>query len=140
MAYRTLSTLLLAIGLAMASHGARADSTIAIDLNKLEARDGACRAYFVLENGTDRDFSGFTLDLFLFDTSGVVAKRIVADSAPLTPTKTRVRLVDFRDLTCDQISLILINDVIDCRDASGDRDDCANLLVLSNRTAAKFIK
>lgn len=135
-----LGPLMLAIGLLAAAPAAHAQGAVKIDLNKLEPRDGACRAYFVVENATGSAFTGFTLDLFLFGGDGVVSKRIVVDSAPLDAAKIRVRPVDFREVDCADISMILVNDIIKCVDDSGERDDCVGLLELTNRTSAKFVK
>ena len=130
----------LGIFLALAAGSALAEPLVKIDLNKLEPREDACRAYFVVENGTENNFAEFTLDLFLFGADGVVTKRIVVDSAPLDVAKTRVRPVDFREVNCDNVSMILMNDIIKCKDGTGERQDCVSLVELSNRTAAKFIK
>ena len=135
-----LACLAFSIGLVWAAATAHAEPSVKIDLNKLEPREGACRAYFVVENATDSRFTGFSLDLFLFGSDGVVSKRIVVDSAPLDAAKTRVRPVDFREVNCEDVSMILVNDVIKCADATGERDDCVSLVELSNRTAAKFVK
>jgi len=130
----------LGIFLALAAGSALAEPLVKIDLNKLEPRENACRAYFVVQNGTESNFAEFTLDLFLFGADGVVTKRIVVDSAPLDAAKTCVRPVDFREVGCENVSMILMNDIIKCRDGSGERQDCVSLVELSNRTAAKFIK
>ena len=113
---------------------------ISIDLNKLEPRDDACRAYLVLQNGTDQDFTAYTLDLYVFDPDGVISKRLAVDTVPLTPGKIRVRPVDIKETGCDQVSRILLNDVLDCADASGQRNDCVNDVTLTTHTEAEFIK
>jgi len=125
--------------LVAAATGAVAEP-IKIDLNKLEPQEGACRAYFVLENSTESSFTSFTLDLFLFGSDGVVTKRVVMDSAPLDPDKIRVRPVDFRDVDCGEVSMVLINDIIKCEDGAGAREDCVGLIELTNHTTAKFMK
>lgn len=130
----------LGVFLAMTAGSALAEPLVKIDLNKLEPRENACRAYFVVQNGTESSFAEFTMDLFLFGADGVVTKRIVVDSAPLDAAKTRVRPVDFREVGCDNVSMILMNDIIKCKDGTGERQDCVSLVELSNRTAAKFIK
>ncbi len=135
-----LSVLVVSAGLACATTAARADNSIKIDLNKLEPREAACRAYFVLENLTESSFSGFTLDLYVFDPDGVIQKRLVVDTAPVNPDKTRIRPVDIRDMACEQISKVVVNDVIDCRDASGEREGCVDQLELLNHTSATFSK
>jgi hypothetical protein len=49
---------------------AESPKSIGLELNKLEQQGGNCRAYLVIANpGTDA-FTGFTLDLIVFDHSG----------------------------------------------------------------------
>ncbi len=134
-----LSVVVLGAGLACAAT-AQSGNSIKIDLNKLEPRESACRAYFVLENRTESRFSGFTLDLYVFDPEGVIQKRLVVDTAPVNPEKTRIRPVDIRDMPCEQVSKVVVNDVIDCRDASGERENCVEQLELLNHTSATFSK
>ena len=137
---KSRAILLVATSLLLGAAGARAETAITVDLNKLEARENACRAYFVLENATQSKFSGFTLDLYIFNPEGVIQKRLVVDTAPLTPDKTRIRPVDIREMSCEQVAKIVVNDVIDCVDDSGERKDCVDQLGLTNRTAATFSK
>ncbi|MCG8357974.1 MAG: Tat pathway signal sequence domain protein [Kiloniellales bacterium] len=138
MAMTTRTFCLVFLWLLFGSAAAQAQSAITLDLNKLEPRENACRAYFILENATESQFSGFTLDLYIFDSEGIIAKRLVVDTAPLIPAKTRIRPVDIREMACDQVSKIVVNDVIDCKDGSGERKDCVTQLGLTNRTAAEF--
>ena len=135
---RLVLTLCFCLGL-MAGP-ALAESGVTIDLNKLETRESACRAYLVLENGTDEAFTAFTLDLYIFGPDGVITKRLAVDTVPLTPGKTRVRPVDIRDTGCDGVSKVLLNDVLDCADAAGQRSDCVSFVTLSSHTNAEFIK
>ena len=119
---------------------AMAEPMVTVDLNKLETRDNACRAYLVLENGTQSAFTAFTLDLYIFGPDGVITKRLAVDTVPLTPGKTRVRPVDIRDTACDRVTKVLLNDVLDCADAAGQRDDCVSMVTLSSHSGAEFIK
>ena len=119
---------------------ALAEPMVTVDLNKLEPRESACRAYLVLENGTEQAFTAFTLDLYIFGPDGVITKRLAVDTDPLLPNKTRVRPVDIRDTACDRVTKVLLNDVLDCADAAGQRSDCVGFVTLSSHTDAEFIK
>lgn len=114
--------------------------TVQIQLNKLEPQEAACRAYLLLENPTDISFQTLTLDLVLFDTQGEIARRMAVTAAPLQAAKTSVKVFDIKELGCDKVGTLLLNDVIDCADATGPRQDCVALLVPSSRLGAKFIK
>lgn len=117
-----------------------ASAEVSIQLNKLEPNGSACRAYLVLENGTARSFEALKLDLVMFDTDGIVAKRVAVQTAPLAAGKTSLKVFDMTGLPCERVGRLLLNDVMDCTDADGARDDCLGLLSASQRGAVPFIK
>ena len=117
-----------------------ANTEVSIQLNKLEPNGGACRAYLVLENGTARSFEALKLDLVMFDTDGIVAKRLAVQTAPLAAGKTSLKVFDMTGLSCERVGRLLLNDVMDCMDADGARDDCLGLLSASQRGTVPFIK
>lgn len=119
---------------------AGAAEAVRVELNKLEPQDGACRAYLVFENATGHSFAGLTLDLILFDSNGIIARRVAVNAAPLPADKTSVKLFDLEELACDEIGRILINGVFDCQDESGARKDCATLVEPASRTEVSLIK
>ncbi len=117
-----------------------ADTNVSIELNKLEPNGDACRAYLVLENGTARSFEALKLDLVMFDTDGIVAKRLAVQTAPLSAGKTSLKVFDMTGLSCERVGRLLLNNVMDCADTDGARDDCLALLSASQRGAVPFIK
>jgi len=121
----------LALGTASAV-SAQADG-VAVGLNKLEARDGACRAYLVIENGTASTFETLKLDLVMFDGDGVIARRLAVETAPLPADKTQVKLFDIQGQACGGIQRVLLNDVTDCADGDGSRSDCLDRVSVSSR-------
>jgi hypothetical protein len=100
--------------------GAEAPSTIGIELNRLEDQGGKCRAYLVITNPGAAEYSGFALDLVIFDRGGTIMHRLAVDVAPVRPAKTSVKVFDIPETACSAVGSILVNDVIHCRDASGD--------------------
>jgi hypothetical protein len=138
-----MSALLLLSG---AVH-AQEEAPVTLELNKLEpvaAAPGAaagCRAYLVAANpegGARIDV--LRLDLVLFGTDGVIARRIALDVGPVLPGRTQVRPFELRDLNCDTIGQVLVNDTMLCKVAGADRTDCMDRLRTSSRVAAKLIK
>lgn len=119
---------------------AMAEPGIGVELNKLEPRETACRAYLVLKNGTGSTFQELKLDLVMFDAEGVVGRRVAVQGAPLGAGKTSLKVFDIEGIPCPGIGRILLNDVMACRDASGPRDDCTGLVATSSRAAAPLIK
>jgi len=114
--------------------------TLSIQLNKLEADGDACRAYIVLENASGIAFEGLRLDLVLFDVDGVIARRLAVDAAPLAAGKTSVRVFGIGNVACDDIGRVLLNDILVCQDAAGDRTDCMEHIVPDSIAGVPFIK
>jgi hypothetical protein len=115
-------------------------STIGVELNRLEDRGGHCRAYLVIANPGSAEFSGFTLDLVVFDRGGTIMHRLAVDVAPVRPTKTSVKVFDIAETACDAIGSILVNDVIRCRDKTGDVAGCVDRLTTSSKLAVSLLK
>lgn len=125
----------LAAGVAMAQ-----ESDISVEINKLEAQDKGCRAYVVVGNGSATPYQSLKLDLVVFGTDGIIAKRIALDLAPLKAAKRSVKLFDLENIACDGVGSLLVNDVLDCRTEAGPASDCLARLKLSSLTKAQITK
>ena len=68
--------------IALFALSASAQNQITLELNKLEDRDGSCRAYLVFGNSGER-FDAFVLDLIVFDRDQLIAKHLAVNVAPL---------------------------------------------------------
>lgn len=105
---------------------------VILELNKLEKSEKGCRAYVVVTNPTKTAYDAFKLDLVLFQTDGVIGRRLALDLSPVRPDKRAVKLFDLEGAKCEDIGSFLINDVLDCRTSAGPASDClANLKVKS---------
>lgn len=111
-----------------------------LELNKLEEAEGACRAYLVFKNKTDASYTTLKLDLVMFGADGVISKRLAVEGAPLPPRKTSVKLFEIRDVTCDSIARILLNDVISCRDDDGEHSNCVQRITTRSLGGIEFFK
>jgi len=130
----------IALAVLPAAGHAAPEGTVSIELNKLEPNGAACRAYVVLNNATEAVFKTLKLDLVMFDTDGIVAKRLAVETAPLAAGKTSLKVFDIDGLGCPQIGRMLLNDVISC-DASGDSSgDCLAAMAPKTRGDVPFIK
>ena len=137
MVIRALIVAFLVVASATASAQA---GGIEVELNKLEPVDGACRAYLVTQNLTDTNFQDVQLDVVMFDNDGIVARRLAVQIGPMPQNKTSIKVFDIKNLACQDIGQLLLNDVIQCRAAEGARDDCLSLLSVSQRGNVPFIK
>ena len=119
---------------------AQAGDQITLELNKLEDREGACRAYLVFGNGSKERFDAFVLDLIVFDREEVIAKHLAVDAAPLRVDKTIVKMFDIAGIGCEQIGRILLNDITKCESVGDARADCIDAVVPSSRAAGELVK
>ena len=119
---------------------ARAAAPIGLELNKVETREGACRAHFVVRNGSDLHFEAFRVDVVFFNKQQIVERRLALNLAPIRPNKTTVLIFSISDIECETLSKALVNDVTECREASGEAKDCVALVAPSSRTSVELIK
>ncbi len=127
--------LLLGLGTAVAEEG-----NIAIELNKLEAHDKDCRAYFVIDNKNDNSYETLKLDIVLFRPDGVIGQRFAVELAPLKAKKRTVKLFDVAGTACDEVGSFLINEVLECKANSGEVSDCLQDISVSSRTDNQLTK
>jgi hypothetical protein len=125
---------------------------ITLELNKLEALPAAqsagagCRVYMVASNQDGPAIDALRLDLVIFNTDGVIARRVAVDLGPLPPKKTSVRLFDLAGQNCDEIGRMLVNDVMLCQmqgsegTADQQRAACLGRVVTSSRAKAPLTK
>ena len=137
----TRALVFAAFAMLIASNAAiGSDESITVELNKLEPNDGDCRAYLVMKNRSASAFESLKLDIVVFDTDGIVAKRLAVEAAPLPLAKTSLKVFDIGGLPCDQVGRVLLNEVMTCADDSQARDDCLALMSTSSRASILFIK
>lgn len=128
------------------AHAEAAAAPIPLELNKLEPLPGpGCRFYMVVNNPDADPIAQLRLDLMLFGTDGVIAKRIALDLGPLAAKKTSVRLFDLPDAGCDSIGKVLVSDVLACQTGKGTPADqptqaCLDRLAVSARGKVELTK
>ncbi|GLK80273.1 hypothetical protein [Methylopila turkensis] len=125
---------LLAAGAAVAlgcASSAFAASGVALELNRFEPRDKACRISLVANNTTDKALDSLKLDLVFFDKQGVISRRLAVEAGPLRASKTTVKLFEATEIACDEVSRVLLNDVTSC--GAGAGEDCLALVGVTSR-------
>lgn len=121
------------------SAGASA-ATVVVELNKLEPQDKSCRAYVVVNNKSQDDYSSFKLDLVMFQPDGVIGRRFAVELAPIRPGKRTVKLFDIDNLKCEEVGSFLINDVVECSAGGAATDNCLGRIEASSRAKVEFTK
>lgn len=111
-----------------------------IELNRLEERDGGCRVHLVLTNASAHAYTSYRLDLVIFASDGVIARRLALETAPLRANKTMVKEFELAGLACRGVGRVLLNDVSACVSGDGDMDDCVASTRVSSRASATFVK
>ena len=114
--------------------------SVNIQLNKLEPDGDACRAYIVLENRGEQSFEALRLDLVMFDTEGVIARRLAVDAAPLAAGRTSVRVFAISGLACADIGRVLLNGVLSCAGPDGELGNCMERISTESIADVPFIK
>jgi hypothetical protein len=115
-------------------------AAVSIELNKLEAVEGACRIYLLLQNETEVSFDSLQLELVSFDAQGIISQRVAVDLAPLREGKTLVKLFDVPETPCDQVTRLLLNDALSCSGQEGPLPNCLERLQPTSRAEVEFWK
>ena len=122
-----------------------AEMGLDLELNKAEDGDGACVVSLVVRNDMGQSLDRFSMDLYVFDSDGVIARQVLLDLAPLRGTqggsKTTVARFNLIARPCADISRILVNDIPSCRgEGAGEALDCLAALTVSSRAEIEMVK
>ena len=118
-----------------------ADPGLDIELNKAVDGDGVCIASLVVRNDMGHTLDRFSMDLYVFDSAGVIARQVLLDLAPLRGAKTTVARFNLIARPCAEVSRILVNDIPSCRgEGSGEILDCLGALTVSSRGSIEMLK
>ncbi|MCU4651385.1 hypothetical protein N8I71_00955 [Roseibacterium sp. SDUM158016] len=138
MSRRTLTCAILALGLVAPGLGlaqSNEGQRLALELNRVDPVDGACRLTFLAENALGEEIAALSLETVLIDTSGVVERLTLFDFGALPMDVPRVRQFDVPGLACEALGRVLINGVSEC----GGVGNCAERLQLSTRTDVELL-
>lgn len=122
-----------------ANSEAKGQASVSLELNKLETTEKGCRAALVVNNQSVEEYQTLKLELVLFE-GGIFTRRIAVDLAPVRAQKRSVKLFELDGITCDKITELLINDVMDCKTDAGAVDSCLQRLAVSSLANAKLSK
>ena len=136
-----LCTSLLAIVLAVnpAATGAQ-QRELTIELNKVQQSEDGCRLSFIAVNRMGANLETTAMEVVFFDASDVVSEMLLLDFGRLPSDKTKVVEFVLQQQQCEQISRVLVNDVVECSSAEVQNmtRDCFSALKTSNRAEIEF--
>lgn len=115
-----------------------AETGIALELNVLQSTDAGCRVGFLLENKHSSDVEKLEIEAVIFNAEDLIDRLLILEFGTVAASASKVRLFQLPDLQCDQVSRVLLNEVIACDGAALDASTCERSMELSNRTAIKF--
>ncbi len=129
------------LGLALWAGAASAqEKSLDIELNKAVNSGDGCLASFVVQNKLGYTLDRFSLDLFIFDKDGIIARQVLLDMAPLRKAKTTVANFSLIQVPCENIGKILVNNIPLCRSEDGSLLDCLTDLKVSSRNRIELTK
>jgi hypothetical protein len=73
-------------------------------------------------------------------SDGVIGRRFALDLAPLRPSKRTVKEFELDNTSCNDIGSFLVNDILECRAATGPVSDCLTGLKVSSLTKVGISK
>ncbi len=120
---------------------AGAGAPLRVELNKLETAGDTCKAVMIVENGKGGAIKSLRLDLYAFDTDGVVQKRSMVELGPVPARKTALRQFEIAPTPCAQVGRVLLNDVAACEGHDLTRESCLERIEPSSaKGAAPFVR
>ncbi len=136
-----LKTLACIAALLCATPLSAAEGRLGVELNKTEEIEtGGCRAFFLFRNETGKSFAGFEMSLAVLDAQGIIDRLLAIDAAPLPVARTTLKLFEIPDLSCSNISEVLLHDMTACQPQNEEEMDCFALIDLSSRAATQLVK
>tara|TARA_Y100001934_G_scaffold226447_1_gene271676 strand:+ start:176 stop:601 length:426 start_codon:yes stop_codon:yes gene_type:complete len=139
-ACRLAPAIALLAALNLVSPAIAAEDGISLELNSAKTVSEACETSFVVRNGLPHTLDRFQLDLYVFDTDGVIKSRSTIDLAPLRADKSTVLAFRLHAAPCASVSKVLVNDIPFCRAESGTVLDCLAGLSVSSRHSIEMAK
>ena len=130
----------LLAALNLVSPAIAAEDGISLELNSAKTVSEACETSFVVRNGLPHTLDRFQLDLYVFDTDGVIKSRSTIDLAPLRADKSTVLAFRLHAAPCASVSKVLVNDIPLCRAKSGTVLDCLAGLSVSSWHSIELVK
>ena len=96
------------------------DTSLSIQLNKVENNAGSCRMTYKIDNGTGQDIAAASYEMAVYGKDDAVMKLIVLDFGALVSGHTQVVQFDLPDTGCKDVTRISVNDpAVACQVAGG---------------------
>jgi hypothetical protein len=112
---------------------------LTIELNRVQQSQSGCRLSFMAVNRLGADLQTTAFEIVFFDPDSIVSQMLLLDFGRLPKDKTKVVEFDLPQ-ACEQISRVLVNDILECAGADEQNmtEDCFNALRTSNKAGIEF--
>lgn len=129
---RPLLTSLLVMALATPALAQPAPE-LDIELNALTPSETGCRVTFLATNRLGTELTRAALEVALFGADGAIDRLVSLEFKAMPEGKARVLQFDLANLSCENLSRVLINDVVACEGEGLDPKMCLAALKPSSR-------
>jgi hypothetical protein len=109
-----------------------------LELNALQQSETGCRITFLAENRLGSEIGKSSFELALFGADGGIDRLVALDFGVLPEGKSRVVQFELKQLACDDIGRVLVNDITACEGGDLTPSACLAALVPATRVAASF--
>nr|WP_321455765.1 hypothetical protein [uncultured Cohaesibacter sp.] len=106
-----------------------------IELNYVEDFPGGCRLTFLVNNQSGTSLDKLAYEFVILDEQGQAVDFVELEFDAILKGKLRAYRFDMEGRSCDQISQLLINDLLTCETPDGASDVCLQKLNPSSRIA-----
>ncbi len=113
---------------------------LSIELNTTKPLKDACQLMMVIDNRSSIRFNKFTLELVLFDKTGVITRPVLAAIGRLRPNKSPSVSVPLEDVICDDLGRVLLNEVTECEYEAEAKFDCTEVVAVKHRGTVPLVK
>ncbi len=129
---RTLLSSLLFAALA-APALAQSPAALELELNALTPSETGCRVTFLATKRLGTELTRSALEIALFGAEGGIDRLVSLEFKAMPEGKARVLQFDLAGLACDNLSRVLVNDVVACEGEGLEPKACLAALKPSSR-------
>jgi hypothetical protein len=114
------------------------EPALALELNAVQPAETGCRVTFLATNDLGAAVDRAGIEMAFFTADGGIDRIVTLDFTGLTQGKTKVLQFELKDLLCDDIGRLLVNDVVSCEGEGLPADSCLKGLVTTARPPIQF--
>lgn len=122
-----------------ASNAQDKNISLHLELNGAQQIEESCRITFLAQNKLTVPIKQLSLETVLIDAGGSVERFTLFDFQSLPIDKPRVRQFDLPQLSCKNISRVLINGAETCDGDNLDGNKCIELLDVRSRISIELL-